>query len=224
MSVAEIRPYQPGDTIKQIDWMSTAKKSELMTKLTHQEEQLSIVHVIPSYQSIPDVLLSKLIGAISYSTLKYWDTVGALLGEQWFGLSRGRAKLTHRFELVKSRSWNTRSLTDTLQSRQIKKSIVCLYLSDFPSEDERKLVLHLGQANSVMLMLCVPRELIEPEEWKSYGYADYDLLSSQRSEYLTLLEETITQTRSRMQEMWGKLIVVDDGSDALVQLTKQWIF
>jgi DNA-binding IscR family transcriptional regulator len=59
--------------------MSTAKKSELMTKLTHQEEQLSIVHIIPQVQSLPQSLLLKTIASLSYAGLKYGDVVGALL-------------------------------------------------------------------------------------------------------------------------------------------------
>jgi hypothetical protein len=161
---------------------------------------------------------------LSYAGLKYGDVVGALLWKERFSPSRGRGVLTRWLEKVKQMQWDEVSVVDSLTTRVITKSVCCLYLADFPTDTERKHIKQLSQKNTVILILLVEHEMIAPIAWNSYGYDKYDLLSWDHEAYIQLLGEAMQSTRSVMQSVWGKFVMIDTWSDSLVQLTKQRVF
>lgn len=220
MSIAEIRPYQPGDTIKQIDWLSSAKKSELMTKLTHQEEQVCVMHGVLWVDETLRPVLKKLIAAISYVSLKSGDLVGAVI--QWvrYPASRKKTQYIQWFEHL-----DTMDVTDSrLPVVLLHSTLLCVYVSDFPDEAMKKHLRELSQKNTVILMILGEEESFRPVVWRSYAYDSKDLHSSEVKKYQQLLETAIQNTRSLMQSINGKCILIDTQADPLVQLSKQRIF
>ena len=51
IDLATIRPYVPGDTLAQIDWKSSAKKNELMTKLFERDESTRLMIQVDTRES-----------------------------------------------------------------------------------------------------------------------------------------------------------------------------
>jgi hypothetical protein len=222
MSIAEIRPYQPWDTIKQIDWLSTAKKSELMTKLTHQEEQLRVIHCVWWVDKHLIPLLTSLIAAISYTSLKSGDIVGAMINNTLYSASRKKAQYIQWFDSIET-LWNFQDLS-AVHIQLLQHSVLCVTMSDFPDEEKKDLLRTLSQTNSIVLIVLGHEESFSPVSGKSYAYEWVDLVGRSVEDYSILVQKTIQSTRSFMQSIQWKCITIHTGSDPLAQLSKQRVY
>lgn len=222
MSIAEIRPYQPWDTIKQIDRLSTAKKSELMTKLTHQEEQLSLLFCIRWVDKSLVWVQQTLLAAISYAALKTWDLVWAFIGKSYYPASRKKTKYIQRFEKITPN--NSSYSYDAQRMQSISNSIMCVVVSDFLTQEQKSLLRTLSVRNSIILLLIGEEESFFPKPWNSYAYDGLDLWWSSKDQYTRLVQEALRTTQWFMQSIWWKCIVIDTWSNPLTQLSKQRIF
>ena len=163
MSIAEIRPYQPGDTIKQIERRSTAKKSQLMTKLSHQEEQLACIHCISNINESLLQTVQQIVAAISYASLKYGDTVGAVVNDYLYPASRKKTALTSRYGLSNTSQkfpWHNPTIRNKLQ--RVTRSMILLYTDDFPTDTERELLTQLAMKNTIVYVVIGHAEQFNP--------------------------------------------------------------
>ena len=87
MEFAEVRHYQPGDDIRNIDWRVTARTQETYTKL-YQEEKERPVYILVDQRTdmffgskvqFKSVLAAKLAAAIAWAAFKNRDKLGAIL-------------------------------------------------------------------------------------------------------------------------------------------------
>ena len=53
MSFAEVRPYQPGDEIRQIDWNVSARMNETYVKQFEEERELTVMTVSYTHLTLP---------------------------------------------------------------------------------------------------------------------------------------------------------------------------
>lgn len=86
MSFSEVRAYQYGDDIRNIDWNVTAKTGEAFVKIFEEERELTImllIDVSPSLnfgsQNLKKDFIAEMAAVIAFNALNNHDKVGAIL-------------------------------------------------------------------------------------------------------------------------------------------------
>ena len=87
MEFAEVRPYQPGDDIRNIDWRVTARTTQPYTKLFQEERERPVLIVIDqrspmffgSHSVFKSVAATEMAAGIAWIALQNNDRIGALI-------------------------------------------------------------------------------------------------------------------------------------------------
>ena len=87
MEFAEVRPYQPGDDVRSIDWRVTARKQAPHTKLFQEERERPVVIVCDqspemffgSKRCLKSVLAAEAAALLAWSALAHNDRVGGIV-------------------------------------------------------------------------------------------------------------------------------------------------
>ncbi|ELR65478.1 hypothetical protein C942_01092 [Photobacterium marinum] len=87
MNFSEVRPYQPGDDIRAIDWRVTARTGKTHTKLFTEEREMPVMLLVDLSSSMKfgSQLLLKSVQAAHFASLLSWlaiseqDRVGAVI-------------------------------------------------------------------------------------------------------------------------------------------------
>ena len=87
MEFAEVRPYQAGDDVRNIDWKVTARTQETYTKLFEEEKERPVFFLVDQTSSMrfgtrrvfKSVLACELAAAMAWSACLAKDRVGALI-------------------------------------------------------------------------------------------------------------------------------------------------
>lgn len=92
MEFAELRPYQPGDDLRNVDWRHTARRGRPFTKLFHEERErpvLLFADLGPSMQFgtrtvFKSVLAARTAALLAWAAVDVGDRVGGVI---WDGVS-----------------------------------------------------------------------------------------------------------------------------------------
>jgi len=87
MAFSEVRPYQPGDEIRTIDWNVTARMQEPFVKVFTEERELTVMLLVDlsrsqdfgSVESTKGELAAEVAALLSFSAITNNDRVGAIL-------------------------------------------------------------------------------------------------------------------------------------------------
>jgi len=87
MAFSEVRPYQPGDEIRLIDWNVTARMNEAFVKIFSEERELTVFMLVDmssslhfgSRQQSKAEVCAEVTAQIAFSAIANGDRVGALL-------------------------------------------------------------------------------------------------------------------------------------------------
>lgn len=151
MAFSEVREYQYGDDIRNIDWNVTARFNHPFVKIFEEERELTVMLVIDvsgsrdfgSKERLKKTLLAELAAVIAFSASKNNDKIGAILFtdrvEKFIPPKKGRQHILRVIrELIEfepqSKGTNVaeglRYLTNA-----IKKRSIAFLMSDFISPD-----------------------------------------------------------------------------------------
>jgi len=83
----EVRQYQPGDDVRNIDWKVTARLQKPHTKIFKEEQERPCIFVVDQSQSmffgskvrLKSVLCAELLARLAWSSLLHKDKVGGLI-------------------------------------------------------------------------------------------------------------------------------------------------
>jgi uncharacterized protein (DUF58 family) len=83
----EVRPYQPGDDVRTIDWNVTARQGEPFVKLFREERELTVMQLVDvSASQTPGFhlqtkrdLISELSSTLAFSAIKNNDKTGLIM-------------------------------------------------------------------------------------------------------------------------------------------------
>jgi len=185
----EVRPYQPGDEVRSIDWNVTARMNEPYIKRFVEERELTVMLAIDvsasglfgTRQRSKRELLTELAAVLAFSAIANNDKVGLLAFSDQIELHipprKGRR---HVLRLVrdmlavepKGRGTDLRMALDHL-NRTLKRRAIVFLLSDFlgPGEPaewaayERALLVTNRRHDLVAVRISDPRE----RAWDSAG-------------------------------------------------------
>jgi uncharacterized protein (DUF58 family) len=179
MEFAEVRPYLPGDEVRDIDWNVTARSGAPFVKRFTEERELTVVLAVDVSGSLEfgsgavskRELVAELAALLAFSALKNADRVGLVLFsdrlELYVAPRKGRTQvlrivrelLTHGIE---GRGTNWSAGLDFM-NRVVRRRSVVFLLSDFLTPVDTKLFRVTSRRHDlVALWVEDPREATLP--------------------------------------------------------------
>ena len=172
----EVRPYQPGDDIRTIDWNVTAKTGELYIKKFREEREQTLFvlfDVSGSGDFGPSEENKRLIGMelasiLSFSALKNNDKIGLATFsdkiEKYYKPNKGRKHILKIVRGVLTHE-NKSEKTDInfaldFTKHVLKRRSILIIISDFLDTDYEKSLIQLSRKHEVILIrLFHPNEV-----------------------------------------------------------------
>ena len=153
MSFSEVRNYQYGDDVRNIDWNVTARTGEPHVKIFEEERELTVMLLIDVSRSayfgtddqLKKELMVEIAALLSFAAINNNDKVGMILFtdriEQFIPPKKGK---THILRIIRELLYAKPTYTGTnlgaaleYFNNVIKKRSICFVLSDFMTDDYR---------------------------------------------------------------------------------------
>jgi uncharacterized protein (DUF58 family) len=187
LAFREVRPYQPGDDIRTIDWNVSARTGETHVKVFTEEREMTVMLVVDLSASerfgtrrAPKARVAAEVGALcAFSAIKNNDRVGLILStdriEKIVPPKKGQKHVLRvvREILGAAPEHGGTDLTIALQTlyRVSRRRSVAFVLSDFFAEGyERALSLAGARHDVIPVLLADPRD----EELPDVGLATFE--------------------------------------------------
>jgi len=151
MAFSEVREYQYGDDIRNIDWNVTARFNHPYIKVFEEERELTVMLVIDvsgshefgTNQRLKKTLMTELAAVLAFSAIQNNDKIGAILFsdrvEKFIPPKKGRQHTLRVIrELIEFEPKNrTTNIAEGLRyfTNAIKKRSIAFVMSDFISAD-----------------------------------------------------------------------------------------
>lgn len=179
MAFSEVRPYEPGDDIRHIDWNVSARHDSLFVKKFIEEREMTVMLAVDLSGSgelgtrgkTKRHLLAEVGALVAFSAIKNNDRVGLLLFtdqvELYVPPRKGRKHVLRVIrEIVEAEPTGRKtSIAGALafMSRVQKRKSVCFLLSDFIDEGwEQSLRIAMAKHDVVAMRVSDPAELELP--------------------------------------------------------------
>ena len=180
MSFSEVRNYQYGDDVRNIDWNVTARSGEPYIKTFEEERELTVMLLVDISKSsffgttkqLKNDLITEICAVLAFSATNNNDKVGLLLFsdrvEKFLPPKKGRGHILRIIrELIDTRpegQGTDISQALTYFTNMVKKRSICFLLSDYLAEGyERALRLAARRHDVIGLHLYDPREKELPD-------------------------------------------------------------
>jgi uncharacterized protein (DUF58 family) len=175
MEFEEVREYQPGDDIRQIDWNVTARMGSPFVKKFKEERELSVMLLVDASSSgqfgtrnqLKSELAAEISGLLAFSAIRNNDKVGMIIFtdevEKFIAPRKGSAHVLRliREILYFQPAGKTTNIAVALErfNRVIKRRSVVFLISDFLSSDYgRDLMIANRKHDVVAVQVTDPRE------------------------------------------------------------------
>lgn len=179
MSFSEVRNYQYGDDVRNIDWNVTARTGEPYVKIFEEERELTVMLLIDVSQSsyfgtikqLKSEILTEISAVLAFSAISNNDKVGVILFSDTIELfvppKKGKKHILRIIrELLNFEPQNSQTdLSVALEylSNIIKKRSICFVLSDFLCDGyEKALRLAARRHDMIGVHLTDPKEKTLP--------------------------------------------------------------
>lgn len=162
MAFSEVRNYQYGDDIRNIDWNVTARFNEPFVKVFEEERELTVVLLIDvsgsrnfgSDQKTKKNIITELSAVLAFSAIQNNDKIGAILFsdriEKFIPPKKGKQHILRiiREMIDFSPAGKETDITEALKflTNAIKKRSICFLISDFLDYDQEREVVRYEDA------------------------------------------------------------------------------
>ena len=180
MEFEEVREYQPGDDIGDIDWNVTARMGHPFVKLYKEERELTILLLVDvsssgqfgSVKSLKTDVIAEIGALLAYTAIRNNDKVGLIIFsdtvELYIPPKKGRG---HVWMVIREvlQHQPQRGQTDIAQALEfmanvIRRRSICFLISDFQAEGyERSLRLAAKKHDLITISITDPRERVLPK-------------------------------------------------------------
>jgi uncharacterized protein (DUF58 family) len=175
MEFSEVREYQVGDDIRNIDWNVTARFGHPYIKIFEEERELTVMLLIDmsgsllfgSAEKTKQRIAAELSAILAFSALKNNDKVGLILFtdqiEKFVPPRKGRSHVLRIIREVLSFApqGNKTNLKAALEyfNHTIKKKSIAFLISDFMDDGYEKIIRIVGRKHDLIgVVLEDPRE------------------------------------------------------------------
>ncbi|MGB5983560.1 MAG: DUF58 domain-containing protein [Nonlabens sp.] len=165
MTFSEVRQYQYGDDVRNIDWNVTARANEPHIKIFEEERELTLMLVADvsastlfgTQQQLKKEIITELCATLAFSALQNNDKVGLLLFSDEVELfvppKKGRFHILRIIrELLEYKpNHKTTNITGALEylGGVLKKKAIVFVLSDFMNTEYQKALQIVGRKHDV---------------------------------------------------------------------------
>ncbi len=165
MTFSEVRGYQYGDDVRNIDWNVTAKYNEPFIKVFEEERELTLMLVADvsgstlfgTQEQLKKEIITELCATLAFSALQNNDKVGLLLFSDQVELfvppKKGKSHILRIIrELLEFKPQHkTTNIGGALEfmAGVLKKKAIVFVLSDFMSQDYEKTLKIIGRKHDV---------------------------------------------------------------------------
>lgn len=160
----DLREYQPGDSVKDIDWKHTAKSNKTYVKQHRTDKQIPLYFLIDTGKSMLALshdagttrgyLGLEIVGLLGYLGLKHGDRVGFIYGDDkesfYFPAKATESNLDHVLENIERRYEedtlgfsDIESQIDFFLNHKLPRSIVVIVSSNFNNLESLEPKIHL---------------------------------------------------------------------------------
>jgi uncharacterized protein (DUF58 family) len=177
MEFSEVREYQFGDDIRNIDWNVTARFGHPFIKIFEEERELTVMLLVDlsgslifgTVEKTKQQVAAELSAILAFSALKNSDKVGMILFtdkiEKFVPPRKGRSHVLRIIRDVLSfepegKSTNLKAALEYMNSTIKKRSIVFL-LSDFMDSGYEKILKIIGKKHDLIGIVLNDRREIE---------------------------------------------------------------
>jgi uncharacterized protein (DUF58 family) len=154
MAFSEVREYQPGDSIRSIDWNVTARYNSPFVKIFEEEREMTVMLLIDvsasgnfgTKEQFKRELATEIAAILAFSAIKNNDKVGVIFFtdkiEQFIPPKKGKSHILRIIREVlafhpKGKRTDIAGALEYFNS-VIKKRSICFILSDFMSKQFEK--------------------------------------------------------------------------------------
>lgn len=154
MTFSEVRPYQFGDDIRNIDWNVTARYNEPFVKVFEEERELTLMlmvdvsgsEIFGTQQQFKNEIITEIAATLAFSALQNNDKTGLILFsdkvELYIPPKKGKSHILRIIrELIEFQPESQQTnIGEALQflSRVMKKKAIVFMLSDFIGKEYEK--------------------------------------------------------------------------------------
>lgn len=182
MSFSEVRNYQYGDDVRNIDWNVTARTGDPHVKVFEEERELTVMLLVDvsrsslfgTVQQLKSEIIVEICATLAFSAINNNDKVGVIFFsdqvEKFIPPKKGKRHILYIIrELINFEPTHTGTdigITLEYFTRVVKKRSICFILSDFLSHDYHTPLRIAARRHDVVgLHILDPRE----EELPSVG-------------------------------------------------------
>lgn len=197
MTFSEVRQYQFGDDVRNIDWNVTARYSEPFVKVFEEERELTLMLLVDvsgselfgTQDQIKKEVVTEIAATLAFSATQNNDKIGLMLFtdkiELYIPPKKGRSHVLRIIrELIEFKPvGNKTDISGALKylSNVLKKKAIVFLLSDFIAEDyQHTLKIAANKHDLTGIRIYDPRE----EEIPDLGLVQ--MLDSETGEYQTV--------------------------------------
>lgn len=180
MEFSEVRPYQPGDDIRSMDWNVTARYGEPFIKVFHEERELVMTLLVDlsasgdfgSEKRFKSEIAAELCAVLAFTAIHNNDKVGLIVFtdkvELYIAPKKGR---THVLRLIRELLYfrPERSGTDIVSAldylnKVVRKKSIVFLVSDFMSASYESVLRATAKKHDLIAVrMSDPREESLPE-------------------------------------------------------------
>ena len=177
---AEVREYQPGDDIRNIDWNVSARFGHPFVKIFHEERELTVIllldlsgsHLFGTRKRFKNELLAEVAGMLAFLAIRTNDKVGAILFssqvEKYIPPKKGAS---HVWRLIKEIfTYEPRDLTTNIDAtltylnRVVKRHAIVFLISDCMDRGfEKSIRLTAKKHDLTIIRISDPAEEVLPD-------------------------------------------------------------
>lgn len=234
MEFAEVRPYQPGDDVRSIDWRVTARRQTPHTKLYHEEREQPVYimcdqtlsQFFGSKYAFKSVRSAQAAAMMAWQVLSRGDRVGGTVfsddGHRNFKAGRSRKKVMAYLNALAE--YNQRlnaqtkipdtpfTLNEALNEsrRYIHPGALVIIISDFyslTSEGERQLHLISRHNELILIQTSDPLDqaLPPPGYYPVSNGSEVVTLDTNQKQFIQRYQQDYLQRQSHFKELTQKI-------------------
>ncbi len=216
MAFSEVREYQFGDDIRNIDWNVTARYSTPYVKIFEEERELTVMLLIDvsasrefgSLEKLKKNIITELSAVLSFSAIQNNDKIGVIFFsdkiEKFIPPKKGKSHILRIIrELIDFHpESNGTDITEAVRylTNAIKKRCTAFLISDFMDNNE-ELEMALSIANNKHDMVAL--KIYDERETKLPGIGMIKLKDAEKGNYVWV-DSSSRKTRKLYADWWIK--------------------
>ncbi|WP_319478898.1 DUF58 domain-containing protein [uncultured Draconibacterium sp.] len=216
MAFSEVREYQFGDDIRNIDWNVTARYSHPYVKIFEEERELTVMLLIDvsgsrefgSFEKLKKNVITELSAVLSFSAIQNNDKIGVIFFsdkiEKFIPPKKGKSHILRIIrELIEFHpESNGTDITEAVRymTNAIKKRCTAFIISDF-MDDNKDLEMALSIANNKHDMVAL--NIYDKRETELPSIGMIKLKDAEKGNYVWV-DSSSRKTRKLYADWWIK--------------------